>query len=62
MDNELGSCESRGYSVNSGSKFETSVSFLTKGTKGGLYYFFNNVSQFTFKNHGWSLTNKIFII
>jgi hypothetical protein len=38
------------------SKFETSVSDLITGIKGGLYYFFNKISQLTFKNHGWSLT------
>lgn len=52
IDNELGSCDSKGYSVNSGSKLETSTSLFTKGINGGLYYFFNKVSQLTFKNQG----------
>jgi len=49
---EFGSCEFIAYSVNSVSKFETSVSDLITGIKGGLYYFLNKISQFTFKNHG----------
>lgn len=57
IESEFGSTESIGYSVNSGSKLETSISFFTKGINGGLYSFFNNVSQFTFKNQGFSLTN-----